>query len=72
MTIKFILAKFAEISIKLFIGTYFIISTLIFTYFIIKIGLNFSIDYWKVEICVDVGGGWNKEKRLCRFGLDIE
>jgi hypothetical protein len=71
MTIKFILAKFAEVIIKSFIIICFIALTLIFVYeFSHFLYLNFSIDIFKIETCVDLGiGGWDYKERVCTFGL---
>jgi hypothetical protein len=62
---------FVEMVVKSVILISFAISTLIFVYFISKIGLDFNVDYRKTDICVDLGygGGWDYQERVCRLGL---
>lgn len=60
----FILAKFIELILKLCIIIFFLVSTLIFLYYITA-----EVDFWKLKPCVDYLGGWNHEERLCEFYL---
>jgi hypothetical protein len=67
MTVSFIVAKFIELILKLLLIACFLISTILFIFIFAP---SHSIDFWKVDTCLDLGiGGWDYEERVCRLGL---
>jgi hypothetical protein len=68
MTIKYIFTEMIEAIIKLFIVACFLLSTAMFIFIFVP---SHRIDFWKIDTCTDIGGGWDREKRLCLLWLDI-
>jgi hypothetical protein len=68
MTIKFILAKFIEMTIKTFIIFCFSLSVFIWIVSFAFYALHdFNIDFMVIEACYDSGRQWNYNERICMW-----
>jgi hypothetical protein len=68
MTIKFILIKFIEMTIKTVIVLCFLFSLLVWAAFFILLAVyHFDINFLIMNNCIDMGVGWDMEHKGCRW-----